>query len=464
MAEKRRGLGRGIGALFPAEQEETRKRPIDIFFSNSEKKEPSGVSSGQESLSQLQISESSATVDKSKGKSVAETSIASTPEIVEPAERPDKGTIKTDSKDDRSATKRALKAKKLSAKTNPTEIQPGDDAQEVDNAVIHGSEVSDLDNNVSRETRDSVSRETLGTEGYSTEQIDTGDQQLQQIPGATFGELSLDEIIPNMQQPRQVFDEDDLAELSASIREVGVLQPIVVRPLARPLEESPEVRYELIMGERRWRASRLAGNTTIPAIVRHTDTGDMLRDALLENLHRAQLNALEEAAAYQQLMEDFQCTQEELSRRIARSRPQISNTLRLLKLPPLVQRRVAANVISAGHARALLGLSDPSAMERLAQRIVAENLSVRAVEELVAMDDGGDTPKKTARSRTSRYQPELTGLAVRLMDRFDTRVKVVMGQKKGRISIDFGSIDDLNRILEMINESSVDVSRETSGQ
>lgn len=288
------------------------------------------------------------------------------------------------------------------------------------------------------------------------------DDELQAIPGATFGELLLDEIVPNMQQPRQIFDEDDLAELAASIREVGVLQPIVVRPLSVPLPNHPEARYELIMGERRWRASKLAGNTSVPAIVRQTDTDDMLRDALLENLHRVQLNALEEAAAYQQLMEDFNYTQEELSRKIARSRPQISNTLRLLKLPPLVQRRVAAGVISAGHARALLGLSDAAAMERLAQRIVAENLSVRAVEELVAMgvDDTSEKPSRT--QRTKRYQSELNGLAVRLMDRFETKVKVVMGQKKGRISIDFGSIEDLNRILNMINEENVDVSRETS--
>lgn len=264
-----------------------------------------------------------------------------------------------------------------------------------------------------------------------------------------------------MHQPRQIFDEDDLAELAASIKEVGVLQPIVVRPLDQPIQDHPEARYELIMGERRWRASRLAGNSSVPAIVRHTDTGDMLRDALLENLHRAQLNALEEAVAYQQLMEDFNCTQEELSRRIARSRPQISNTLRLLKLPPLVQRRVAANVISAGHARALLGLSDPAAMERLAQRIVAENLSVRAIEELVALGEGGEQVKKPGSHRSSQYQPELSELASRLMDRFETKVKVVMGQKKGRISIDFGSIDDLNRILDLLDEESIDVSRET---
>ena len=228
-----------------------------------------------------------------------------------------------------------------------------------------------------------------------------------------------------------------------------MLQPVIVRPLSAPLPDNPDARYELIMGERRWRASKLAGNTTVAAIVRRTADEDLLRDALLENLHRAQLNPLEEAAAYQQLLEDFQCTQEELSRRIARSRPQISNTLRLLKLPPLVQRRVAAGVISAGHARALLSLTDPVAMEKLAQRIVAETMSVRQVEEIVAMADESNvvtaaTPRRPANS------PELQDLGVRLGDRFETKVKISMGTKKGTIRIDFAGKEDLNRILEIL--------------
>lgn len=274
-------------------------------------------------------------------------------------------------------------------------------------------------------------------------------EDLVAVPGVTYGEIDIDSIIPNARQPRNVFDEDELAELANSIKEVGVLQPVIVRPLSEPLQDNPQARYELIMGERRWRASKLAGNTSVPAIVRRTADEDLLRDALLENLHRAQLNPLEEAAAYQQLLEDFQCTQEELSRRIARSRPQISNTLRLLKLPPLVQRRVAAGVISAGHARALLSLTDPAAMEKLAQRIVAETMSVRQVEEIVAtadMSNSGNSPAP----RNHGQSPELHDLSVRLGDHFDTKVKVSMGARKGTIRIDFAGIEDLTRILGIL--------------
>lgn len=262
------------------------------------------------------------------------------------------------------------------------------------------------------------------------------------VPGARFVELPVDAVEPNRAQPRHVFDEDDLAELTASIREVGVLQPIVVR------RADGKDTFELIMGERRWRASKAAGRTTVPAIIRETTDEDLLRDALLENLHRVQLNPLEEASAYRQLLDDFGCTHEELSKRIARSRPQISNTLRLLKLPPLVQRRVAAGVLSSGHARALLGLTDPAAMERLAQRIVAEGLSVRAVEEIVAM---GDEPRVSPRrARTARYSDELNRLATDLTDKLDTRVKVAMGASKGKMTIDFANLEDLNRILDVL--------------
>jgi len=232
------------------------------------------------------------------------------------------------------------------------------------------------------------------------------DLELLPVPGASFAEIAIDQIVPNTKQPREVFDEDDLKELSASIKEVGVLQPVVVRSipakgrsekLTEFLAEKPEARFELIMGERRLRASELAGETTIPAIIRETEDGDLLRDALLENLHRAQLNPLEEASAYQQLMADFGATQEELAKRIARSRPQIANTLRLLKLPPSVQKKVAAQVITAGHARALLSLSTPEEMERLAERIVAEGLSVRTTEEIVRLGKAKATPRPRAR-------------------------------------------------------------------
>jgi ParB family chromosome partitioning protein len=263
------------------------------------------------------------------------------------------------------------------------------------------------------------------------------------VAGAHFAELPLDAITPNPRQPRTVFEEEALAELVHSLREVGLLQPVVVRALDAD-------RYELIMGERRWRAAQAAGFTTIPAIVRDTGDDAMLRDALLENLHRSQLNPLEEAAAYDQLLQDFGCTHEELAQRIGRSRPQISNTLRLLRLPPLVQRRVAAGVLSAGHARALLGLDDGAAQERLAQRIVAEGMSVRTVEEIVSL--GGDPPAGDPRPAAARrpVAPKLAVLADRLADRFETRVKVDLGRSKGRIIVEFASLDDLERIVAIM--------------
>jgi ParB family chromosome partitioning protein len=284
------------------------------------------------------------------------------------------------------------------------------------------------------------------------------------VPGATFAELPVDSIRPNPKQPRQSFDEESLAELVYSVKEIGILQPIVVRRTSGPATagegpvdgvtgsvEDGEPRYELVMGERRLRACREAGLDRIPAIVRDTHDDELLRDALLENLHRTQLNPLEEAAAYQQLLDDFGCTHEDLAGRIGRSRPQISNTLRLLKLPPLVQRRVASAVLSAGHARALLGLEDPAAMERLAQRIVAEGLSVRAVEEIVTVGDATTPPPAKRRPRTGNHRAELDDLASRIGDRLDTRVGIALGRKKGRLSIDFASVEDLNRILGLLS-------------
>ncbi|MDR2452966.1 MAG: ParB/RepB/Spo0J family partition protein [Bifidobacteriaceae bacterium] len=279
-----------------------------------------------------------------------------------------------------------------------------------------------------------------------------GGQELVAVPGTEFALIPITAIAPNPKQPREVFDEDELAELAESIKEVGLLQPIVVRPAAPdPGEAGAVQRYELVMGERRWRASGAAGLAEIPAIIRQTGDSDLLLDALLENLHRAQLNPLEEAAAYRQLLDDFGCTQEELSARIARSRPQISNTLRLLKLPPLVQRRLAAGVVSAGHARALLGLEDAAAMERLAQRIVAEGLSVRTTEELVALGEVPAAPKrKQPTVRGGTRHDALDALQERLTDRLDTKVRVALGKTKGRIAIDFASVADLNRILALI--------------
>ena len=286
-----------------------------------------------------------------------------------------------------------------------------------------------------------VSRETV-PEGRDVSRETDG---LAPIPGVRAAEIPIADIVPNRLNPRQVFDEDELAELAESLREVGLLQPIIVRP-APPGSEAP---YELIMGERRFRAAGLAGMETIPAIIRETEDTAMLRDALLENLHRAQLNPLEEASAYKQLLEDFACTQEELSCRIARSRPQISNTLRLLKLPPLVQRRVAAGVLSAGHARALLGLDDAAAMERMAQRIVAEGLSVRSTEEIVTIGEAVK-PEMRRRPLVHPHQDQLNDTAAHLADLLDTRVTVTMGTRRGRVTIDFASLEDLDRIEKLL--------------
>ena len=282
------------------------------------------------------------------------------------------------------------------------------------------------------------------------------------VPGARFAELPVLSIRPNPKQPRQAFGDEEMAELVFSIREIGVLQPVVVRPI--PVEELENVagqgpdgadrpQFELIMGERRWRATQAAGLAVIPAIIKDTHDDDLLRDALLENLHRSELNALEEAAAYRQLLDDFGCTHDELAARIGRSRPQISNTLRLLKLPPLVQRRVAAGVLSAGHARALLGLAEGAAIERLAQRIVAEGLSVRNVEEIVTLGDD-DTPR-LRKPRAGSRRPQLDELAAQLSDRFDTRVRINLGQRKGRLTVEFASVEDLNRIVALIGGSAV---------
>jgi ParB family chromosome partitioning protein len=263
------------------------------------------------------------------------------------------------------------------------------------------------------------------------------------VAGAYFAEIPVGEISPNPRQPREIFEEDAMAELVHSVREIGLLQPVVVRP--------SDGGYELIMGERRWRATREAGLATIPAIVRETDDTALLRDALLENLHRSQLNPLEEAAAYQQMLDDFDCTHDELAGRIGRSRPQISNTLRLLKLSPAVQRRVAAGVISAGHARALLGVEDPDAQDRLAARVVAEGISVRGLEELVAVGQRGGQDDKPRLRAPRPTAPGLGELNDRLSDRLDTRVKVTLGKSKGKIAIEFASLSDLERIVAIID-------------
>ncbi|MEV0593343.1 ParB/RepB/Spo0J family partition protein [Nonomuraea cavernae] len=284
-----------------------------------------------------------------------------------------------------------------------------------------------------------------------------GETSPQPIAGAYFKEISLSAIVPNPRQPREVFDEERLKELAASISEVGLLQPIVVRSVGGG-------RYELIMGERRWRACQLAELDPVPAIVRNTMDNDLLRDALIENLQREQLNALEEAAAYQQLLDDFQATHDQLAQKVGRSRSHITNTLRLLNLPPEVQLRVAAGTISAGHARALLGLDSQEEQIQLAKRIVAELLSVRAVEEIVALGSSKAAQNAPRERKPNKpVAPGLTHLADRLSDHFETKVKVDLGRRKGRIVVEFATIDDLERIIGTMAPEAAHAMRESEG-
>ena len=443
MSEKRRALGRGLGALIPSSPGTA--RPVDVFFRESTPPpppadaDPSGDSAEQLNGLGHDTSRSDALTER--------------PVHDEPSSGVGSGV--EDGTDDGY----------LDGRTSPG--QPGERQDHVLNGALDAG--SDDDH---RPSGDPVERD-----GSDAAVSGVPELELAPVPGATFAVLPIAAIRPNPRQPRNVFDEDELAELAASIREIGVLQPVVVRPIARAEPESADLaltephdrvrleggtqddaadlgpRFELIMGERRLRASQLAGQDTIPAIVKETHDDDLLRDALLENLHRTQLNPLEEAAAYQQLLDDFGCSHDELASRIGRSRPQISNTIRLLRLPPVVARRLAAGVLSAGHARALLGLDEAAAMERLAQRIVAEGLSVRSVEEIVAL--GGDDPAavpKARRPRAGTRHPQLDDLAARLSDRYDTRVTIALGQRKGRLTVEFASVEDLNRIVGLMEE------------
>jgi ParB family chromosome partitioning protein len=273
------------------------------------------------------------------------------------------------------------------------------------------------------------------------------------VPGARFQLINPNNVIPNAAQPRTEFRPEELAELEHSIREFGVLQPIVVRPLSGT---GTNATYELVMGERRLRATKAVGLTEIPAVIRDTKDADMLRDALLENLHRANLNALEEASAYQQLLSDFGITQDELAKRIGRSRPQVTNTLRLLKLPIKVQQRVAAGVLSAGHARAILSVTDAAAQERLATKIVSEELSVRAAEAVAATLGAGNTKPDKAKPKPGTRRDHLEAIASKLGDKLDTRVKIAVGKTHGTITIDFATVADLNRIASELGVSADD--------
>ncbi|MGP9745613.1 ParB/RepB/Spo0J family partition protein [Brachybacterium sp. AOP29-B2-41] len=315
----------------------------------------------------------------------------------------------------------------------PTDLppEPTDTAEDSEDAAPESEPAN---------SEDDIAQDESGSDAPPTEL--TGTRGLVSVPGAEFAEIPIHEVRENPRNPRTMFDDDELDELAYSLREVGVLQPVVVRPI--PVTEDGES-FELVMGERRWRAARRAGLLAIPAIIRETSDDDLLRDALLENLHRTQLNPLEEANAYQQLLEDFGCTQDELGERIGRSRPQITNTLRLLRLPALVQRRLASGAISAGHARALLSLDSPTLMEELAQRIVQEGLSVRAVERLVARG-GQETGTRTVRRTT--YDPHVVDLTSRLSNRLEAPVRIDVGKRKGRITLEFSNLEDLERLVE----------------
>lgn len=439
MSEKRRGLGRGLGALIPssagangAGNGTAVARPVDLFFPEGRRKTDPAESVVD-----------SAPVEESAASTVAGTSSVELPDAVS------KGSASTSSSN---GSRKPTAAKSSSAKSAPEAAGPRSNGQTTkSNASSNGAGKSAApakkaaDASAVPSDKQEVGRGGPSPESAAIPATDNG-VDLVEVPGVRFAEIRVTDIHPNRKQPRSVFDEDDMAELVHSVREIGVLQPIVVRNSTEAGGEP----FELVMGERRWRAVQAAGLETIPAIIRDTTDDDLLRDALLENLHRSQLNPLEEAAAYQQLLEDFGTTHEQLADRIGRSRPQVSNTLRLLKLPPLVQRRVAAGVLSAGHARALLALPDAAAMERLAQRIVAEGMSVRATEEAVTMYQDPAKPAKNNIPRPGARHERLDYLASSLSDRLDTNVKISLGVRKGRVSIEFASVEDLNRIMDVL--------------
>lgn len=429
MSEKRRGLGRGLGALIPSSAAANGSsgnggavsRPVDLFFPEGRKKtEPleQPATPAAPAAAKTQAKDSAGSDNQSSARPAAAKSTGAK--------------VSEDGK----------KAAASAAATAPTKRAPAKKAPapnpEVKAAAGPAPSVEASAAAMAESNADPADAEVTG-------HADSG-VELVEVPGARFAEISVADIHPNRKQPRSVFDEDDMAELVHSVREIGVLQPIVVRTSTEDGSEP----YELVMGERRWRAVQAAGLETIPAIIRDTTDDDLLRDALLENLHRSQLNPLEEAAAYQQLLEDFGTTHEQLADRIGRSRPQVSNTLRLLKLPPLVQRRVAAGVLSAGHARALLSLPDAAAMERLAQKIVAEGMSVRATEEAVTLYQDPAKPAKNNIPRPGARHERLDYLASSLSDRLDTNVKISLGVRKGKVSIEFASVEDLNRIMDVL--------------
>ena len=427
MAEKRRGLGRGLGALIPQ----------------------STKNSGNAEAKASEKTAAAKTAPKKVSTPIEEPMADGLFEMAHEA-KPEK-------------QRKSTKAESVEAK--PAEAAPAQEKPAEAEKVEEKVEAPASSQDVSRETSKKKPRVDMGAalrnttltrrpvdfffgEDVSTPQSASEEQSgLVPVPGAQFAELNVRDIHPNRKQPRTDFDEQDMEELIHSVREIGVLQPIVLRPS----REKGAEKYGLVMGERRWRATQAAGLETIPAIIRDTQDIDLLRDALLENLHRSQLNPIEEAAAYQQLMEEFSTTQEQLAKRIGRSRPQISNTIRLLRLPPLVQRRVAAGVIAAGHARALLTLTDQAKIETIAQKIVNEGLSVRAVEELVAHASEAPAEKERKTPQPQKHHERLDYIADAFADKLDTSVKISLGARKGKMTIEFANVEDLNRIIRVLD-------------
>ena len=449
---KKRGLGRGIGALIPSSEPAATEKPE---AQSTPTLEPSAKSAGTKASTAAQGSGASSKAGAPKpaaSSSPSKKGSDATPAPAEPKASASKpaGTRGADM----FFSSESESADQSSERRRAADLELADSwARDARSKRRNGKKAAAKPAAAARKAGDEGASKTSAA--APVEEPSEGDAQvaaapaqpshdgLVPVPGAKFVEVPIAEIRENPRNPRTVFDEDELDELAYSLREVGVLQPIVVRPVSDSVDGES---FEIVMGERRWRAAKRAGLKSIPAIVRSTADDDLLRDALLENLHRSQLNPLEEAAAYGQLLEDFNCTQDELADRIGRSRPQISNTLRLLRLPPLVQRRLQSGALSAGHARALLGLDDVQLQEELAQRIVSEGLSVRAVERLIANGVESSSATRTAIRRSS-YNPRVVSLTSQLSTKLEAPVRIDVGKRKGKVTLEFTNLDDLERIV-----------------
>ncbi|VXC51468.1 putative chromosome-partitioning protein ParB (modular protein) [Pseudoclavibacter sp. 8L] len=465
--KKRTGLGRGIGALIPT-SDRGASRPSDVFFDSDTPAYPTTASTRTNAGNKTATSARDAdAVTEEAAKDGARTSEVGA-EKKAPATRASRAkTTTTKAPAAKAAATRTpaakapagTKARATAVKTPPSTAaapSPATGSKNID-SISMVDDTQDLTSTTAPASESSSEAlDPAPAPGNESNGDNGGDGDgLIEIPGATLRALDPSRIVPNAHQPRTEFDEAALQELIISVREFGVLQPIVVRPIPADHPLRDEADFELIMGERRLRATKAAGLSSIPAVIRNTEDDVMLRDALLENLHRSQLNPLEEASAYQQLLNDFGITQEVLAERIGRSRPQISNTLRLLRLPLEVQRRVAAGVLSAGHARAILSAGEPAAMQQLADKIVNEDLSVRSAEAAAAKSSSAkaDTQAPIHKEPRSGLTGYLDEIGEQLGDRLNTRVKVTLRRTKGQIVVDFASIADLNRILEELGES-----------